>query len=113
MILTIYETVVSTLALTHMVPPDDLNCALERRWLRLYANHDARAIKRIQEAHQCCGLMTTKDKAWPFQDANHRADACVRAFDRTKSCFRDWRQDEQVFAGLLLFVALTTLILKV
>ncbi|MCJ1423940.1 hypothetical protein MMC29_001825 [Sticta canariensis] len=95
-----------------MVPPDDLTCLLERNWSQLYSNKDDGAIKRIQEAHQCCGLKTVKDKAWPFPDKNHNSDACVKLFNRQKSCLGDWRQDEQIYAGLLLFVALMTFALK-
>lgn len=112
-VLFIYETVIATLAFTHMVPPDDLTCLLERNWSQLYSNKDEGAIKRIQETHQCCGFNTVKTKAWPFPDKNHSADACAKLFNRQKSCLGDWRQDEQIFAGLLLFVALMTFALKV
>lgn len=111
--LTIYETVIATLALTHMVSPDDLTCGLQRQWNRLYSNKDATSIRRIQDAHQCCGLVTAKDHAWPFQDKNNKADACITAFDRHKGCLLDWRQDEQIYAGLLLLVALSAIGLKV
>lgn len=111
--LTIYETVIATLALTHMVPADDLTCGLHRQWDRLYSKKDATAIRRIQDAHQCCGLVTPKDHAWPFQDKNNKADACIKSFDRHKGCLLDWRQDEQIYAGLLLLVALSTIGLKV
>lgn len=111
--LTIYETVIATLALTHMVPPDDLICGLQRQWYRLYSKKDATAIRRIQDAYQCCGLVTPKDHAWPFQDKNNKADACITAFDRHKGCLLDWRQDEQIYAGLLLLVALSAIGLKV
>lgn len=96
-----------------MVPPDDLTCGLHRRWDQLYSKKDATAIRRIQDTHQCCGLVTPKDHAWPFQDRNNNAEACIKAFDRHKGCLLDWRQDEQIFAGLLLLVALSTIGLKV
>lgn len=112
-VLSIYETVIATLAFTHMVPPDDLTCLLERNWSQLYSNKDEGAIKRIQEAHQCCGLNTVKTKAWPFPDKNHKSDACIKLFNRQRSCLGDWRQDEQIYAGLLLFVALMTFTMKV
>lgn len=113
MVLAIYETVIATLAFTHMVPPEDLTCLLERTWYRLYSNKDAGAIRRIQDAHQCCGLNSAKDKAWPFADKSHGADACIKAFGRQKSCMADWRQDEQIYAGLLLLVALMTFAIRV
>lgn len=111
--LTLVETIIATLALTHMVTPDNLTCGLRRQWDQLYSNKDATAIRRIQDAHQCCGLVTPKDHAWPFQDKNNEADACITAFDRHKGCLLDWRQDEQIYAGLLLLVALSTIALKV
>lgn len=111
--LTIYETVIATLALTHMIPADDLICGLQRQWYRLYSKKDASAIRRIQDGYQCCGLVTPKDHAWPFQDINNKADACITAFDRHKGCLLDWRQDEQIYAGLLLLVALSAIGLKV
>lgn len=113
MVLAIYETVIATLALTHMVPPDDLTCLLDRKWNQLYSNKDAGAITRIQDAHNCCGLHTAWDKAWPFPDKYHGVDACMKTFHRQKSCLGDWRQDEQIYAGLLLFVALMTFVVKV
>lgn len=111
--LTMYETVIATLALTHIVRPDDLICGLQRQWYELYSNKDATAIRRIQDGHQCCGLVTPKDHAWPFQDKNTMPDACITAFDRHKGCLLDWRQDEQIYAGLLLVVALSAIGLKV
>ncbi|MCJ1270473.1 hypothetical protein MMC22_010370 [Lobaria immixta] len=111
-VLAIYETVIATLAFTHMVPPDDLTCLLDRKWSQLWSNKDEGAIKRIQDAHKCCGLKTIRDRAWPFPDKYRGTDECIKAFKRKKSCMGDWRQDEQIQAGLLLFVALMTFALK-
>lgn len=112
-VLAIYETVIATLAFTHMVPSDDLTCLLDRKWSQIWSNKDEGAIKRIQDAHECCGLNSIRDRAWPFPDKDHGTDACIKAFGRKKSCIGDWRQDEQIQAGLLLFVALMTFALKV
>jgi hypothetical protein len=54
--LVIYETIITTLALTHMTPPNDLSCHLERQWSWLFSNKNADVIRRIQDRHQCCGL---------------------------------------------------------
>ena len=113
MLLTIYETVVATLALTHMAPPGNLACPLDRQWGRLYSNKDDGAIRSIQDAHQCCGLHHVKEMAWPFQDQNHGADACSKMLGRQGSCFGQWRRDEQIGAGLLLLVAVMTFLIKV
>lgn len=113
--LVIYEAVIATLTFVHIAPPSDLVCGLERTWGRLYSNKDEWAIKRIQEVHQCCGLHTVKDKAWPFADKklDRGNDACLKAFGRQKACLGEWRRDEQISAGLLFMVALTLILLKV
>ena len=95
-----------------MVPPDDLTCGLRRRWNQLYSRKDATAIRRIQDTHQCCGLVTPNYHAWPFQNKNDKADACIITFDRRKGCLLDWSQDEQINAGLVLLVAQSTIGLK-
>ncbi|CZT46564.1 uncharacterized protein RSE6_07010 [Rhynchosporium secalis] len=86
----IYETVIATLALTHMVPPDSLICGLESKWQQFWSAHDIKAgdsIRTIQDALNCCGFNSLKDRSWP--------------------------RAEQINAGLLLLVALTVFIIKV
>ena len=53
-------------------------------------------IKVIQESvppllallteFQCCGFMTTKDRAYPFPDAHNTATACVEQYGYTEPC---------------------------
>ena len=113
MLLIIYETAIATLALNHMAPPGNLTCHLERQWGQLFSNKNAEVVRRIQDRHQCCGLHSTVDKAWPFPDKGHPVTACREAFNRRQSCFGGWRQDEQITAGLLLLVAVVAFLLKV
>ena len=113
MLLIVYETVIATLALTHVAPPSDLICGLERQWGALFSNKDAEAIRRIQNQFQCCGFRSVNDRAWPFPDRRHKAGACVEAFGRSGSCLGGWRQMEQVTGGLILLVAVVTFLLKV
>lgn len=112
-LLIIYYTIIITLSLTHMVPPDDLICHLDRQWQHLYSAKKQDSIKRIQDAHQCCGLHKAEDRAWPFPDKRHGTDACLSAFGRQKSCLGDWRKDEQVTAGLILLVTVVAALIKV
>ena len=112
-LLVIYDTVIATLSLTNMASNDNLNCALDRTWDRLFRSKDSAGIRRIQDAHQCCGLHSILDRAWPFQNRDHGVNACAKAFNRTKACLGSWRRDEQIAAGLLLLVALSTFLLKV
>lgn len=109
----VYETAIATLSLTHLVPNDDLNCGLDQKWDRLFRSKDSAGIRRIQDAHQCCGLNSILDRAWPFQNRDHGVNECAKAFNRTKACLGSWKKDEQIAAGLLLLVAIVTFLLKV
>ncbi|KAF6224254.1 hypothetical protein HO133_010829 [Letharia lupina] len=111
-LLIIYETVIATLALTHVAPPSELICGLERQWGALFSSKNADAIRRIQEQFQCCGFRNVQDRAWPFPDRSHTARACVEAFGRGSSCLGGWRQMEQVTGGLILLVAVVAFLLK-
>ena len=111
--LIIYETVIATLALTHVAPPSELICGLERRWGVLFSSKNVHAIRTIQENFQCCGFRNVQDRAWPFPDRSHTARACVEAFGRNTSCLGGWRQMEQVTGGLILMIAIVTFLLKV
>ena len=113
MLLVIYETVIATLALTYVTPPNDLSCHLERQWSWLFSNKNADIIRRIQDRHQCCGLYSVQDRAWPFPDRSHTAAACHEAFGRQRSCFVGWRQDEQITGGLMLLVAVVAFFIQV
>ncbi|RDL36032.1 Uncharacterized protein BP5553_06644 [Venustampulla echinocandica] len=105
----LYETIVATLALTHMLPPSSLRCGLETKWGNLYRSKNAEAIRRIQDSLNCCGLNSVRDRAFPFGSPSH----CDEVFGRSNSCFGEWRQQEQLHAGLLLLVALVVFAVKV
>ncbi|PVH81893.1 hypothetical protein DL98DRAFT_514272 [Cadophora sp. DSE1049] len=105
----IYETVIATLALTHMIPPTALNCELGSKWQMLWRMKDGNAIRTIQDALNCCGFNTVRDRSWPFEDPA----TCSKTFNRSQSCVRPWRRSEQNMAGLLLLVAVVVFIIKV
>ena len=112
-LLIIYETVVATLALSHMVPASELTCGLDRQWTHLFSSKDAEKIRRIQDRHHCCGLRTAIDRAWPFPDKHHLAASCTQMFDRPQSCLAGWMQDMQMTAGLMLLVVVVVFLTKV
>src|ERR1700761_4029317 len=62
LVLFIGETVLATLAGTYISPEGSLRCGLEDRWQSLVANRDGDALKKIQDALQCCGLHGTLDR---------------------------------------------------
>jgi len=105
----IYETVVATLALTHLVPPGSLLCGLDQQWLHLWRVKDGDAIRLIQDTLNCCGLNSVLDRSFPFTDPA----TCSKYFHRTQACMGAWRQAEQINAGLLLLVAVVVFIIKV
>jgi hypothetical protein len=105
----IYETVVATLALTHILPPEALVCGLGDRWEKLYVAKDGDAIRAIQDSFKCCGFRTVKDRAFPWGSPSQ----CSDVFEYTRSCLKRWRKAEQINAGLLLLVAVIVFVLKV
>lgn len=108
----VYETAIATLALTYMIPPASLRCGLAEKWLSLYNSKNGMAIGKIQDALDCCGLNSVKDKAFPFQRDGH-ASTCAIDFGRSQTCFGGWRKAEQTTAGLLFLVAVITFLIKV
>ena len=99
----IYESALAAIAGTHISPPGNLNCALRETWEKIFSEKDQQPIKRIQDAFQCCGLMSMKDKAWPFPDATHDANACmVKYEERSRACLDPWRDEERKVAIMLL-----------
>ncbi|GAB7335587.1 hypothetical protein MBLNU13_g07920t1 [Cladosporium sp. NU13] len=73
-LLLIYETVLATLAGTHLRASD---CELREKWQGMFHAKDAQGIRAIQEALQCCGFGSTKDMAWPFPGQGRGAGECV------------------------------------
>jgi len=79
----------------------------------LFRAKNEKVIRRIQDALGCCGLHTTVDKAWPFQDKQRGVDACVKRYERTKSCFAGWRDEERGAAGMIVGVVVGVVVWKV
>jgi hypothetical protein len=109
----VFETVLATLAGTHISPPGDLDCALRERWQSLFRTKDGESIKRIQNRFACCGLGSTKDMAWPFPGNGRDVDACMVRYERTESCLGAWREEERKVAIMLLVVPVAVFVWKV
>ncbi|KAI7084272.1 hypothetical protein KC356_g6905 [Hortaea werneckii] len=108
----IYETVVATLAGVYVSPFGGMQCALKDRWAALRSAKDADSIRKIQDAFNCCGLMSTKDMAWPFPEKAHpEADRCLVRFDRSQACIGPWRAEEQRVAVMLMIVPIAILVI--
>ena len=63
--------------------------------------------------HDCCGLHSVRDMAWPFPTHGRGPEACTGLTGRRGSCFGPWRRDEQIAAGLMLTVGMGTILVKV
>lgn len=99
-LMTILPTVIATLAATYIAPSDN-NCHIEQKWQSYYHNKDVNAIRTIQDKLQCCGLRSTRDRAWPFKDATHGDDACERTMGYQQSCLQSWSEQEKRIAVLV------------
>ncbi|KAI0403468.1 hypothetical protein F4802DRAFT_571526 [Xylaria palmicola] len=93
--------VLATLAAQGFAPGPALNCGLEGSWQRLWHTHDGRAIQRIQDAFECCGFHSVRDRAWPPD----RDLQCSVLYDRHTACDAPWRASMQRTSGLQFAVA--------
>jgi hypothetical protein len=109
----VFETVLATLAGTHISPPGSLNCALRERWGSLFHSKSSDEIRRIQDAFNCCGLNSPKDMAYPFPGNGRDANACMVRYERTTACIDPWREEERKVAIMLLIVPLAVFVWKV
>ena len=113
-VLLVYETVVVTLAGTHIGLLASLGCGLEENWRKLFSGKDETAIRSIQDRFGCCGLRSPTDMAWPFPNKGDRRNkACTEMYGRTSSCFETLRSEEQKVAGMLIAVGLGVFLWKV
>ncbi|KAI0432282.1 hypothetical protein F5Y09DRAFT_339787 [Xylaria sp. FL1042] len=97
--------VIATLAAQGFVPSQTLRCTLEGSWQHLYQNHDGRAIERIQNAFDCCGLHSVVDRTWPKRH-------CGEIYDRDTSCDLPWTASMQRTSGLQFAVVVLTGIIQ-
>ncbi|RYO77327.1 hypothetical protein DL766_009718 [Monosporascus sp. MC13-8B] len=83
-----------------------LACSLEGAWQRLWSVHDGRAIERIQDAFNCCGFNSVRDRAWPpHNNRDNQDNQCSVLYRRSTPCVGPWRAAMQRDAGLEFVVA--------
>lgn len=108
----ILSIVLCTLFATDLVPSDALQCQLSTEWQRLWTSHDANSIRTIQDAFNCCGFNSVKDRFWPFPHKDSRPD-CATQWDRTTSCAGPWMQALRASAGVDFAIVVTVGLLQV
>lgn len=108
----VISIVLATLFFSNIPPSDVRNCMLSTVWQRLFSNHDAESLRRIQDAFNCCGYNSVRDRAWPFP--NHQtARRCEEMYGRTLACGRPLRSALQRASGIEFGVVLMSAILQV
>ncbi|KAI9665740.1 MAG: hypothetical protein M1821_003674 [Bathelium mastoideum] len=113
-VLLVYETVVATLAGTHLAPARSLECGLDEAWKWMFQRKQEEAVRTIQDAFECCGLRRPWDMAAPFlRQGGAGSRACMEMTGRTESCLGSWKAEEQKVAGMLLAVAVGVFLWKV
>lgn len=90
----VLTVVLATLAAQGFVPGQLLECSLEGKWMGMWRAQDGRSIQRIQDAFNCCGLRSIKDRDWP-------RDQCRKSYpSRQDSCLAPWSASMQRSSGL-------------
>jgi hypothetical protein len=79
----------------------------------MFGQKQENAIRIIQDAFKCCGLHSPVDRAWPFPGHGVEANACRVQYERERSCFDQWRTEEQLVAGMMLIVVILVFLWKV
>lgn len=103
----VLAAVLATLTAEGFAPGQVLDCGLEINWQSLWHTHDGRAIQRIQDSFNCCGLRSLVDRDWP----RHQCQELYK--NRHVSCLAPWRSSMQRSAGLGFTVAVAVGILQV
>ncbi|KAF7586997.1 hypothetical protein BBP40_007889, partial [Aspergillus hancockii] len=112
-LLTILPSGLATLALTYLFSPDLFACSLINQWQFYFHNKDSHAIRRIQDRLRCCGLRSVRDRAWPFKDATHGDDACVRQIGYERACIGPWGEEQRSAAWMVVWAAVLVLVVKI
>ncbi|KAM5355564.1 hypothetical protein ACJ41O_002210 [Fusarium nematophilum] len=97
-------TILATLLFQGVVPSAAMECMLDTEWMRMFRAHDASGIRRIQDAFDCCGLNSVRDRAYPFPGM--APSSCAETYGRRIACREPWRGALQTASGLDLAVVL-------
>lgn len=107
----VVTTILATLHGADLAPGAARDCELAARWQHLFRAKDARAVRAIQDALQCCGFRSVGDMAWPFPPAD--VPRCAARFDRALACRGPWADALRRSAGASLGVVLAVGMLQV
>ncbi|KAF4449151.1 hypothetical protein F53441_7547 [Fusarium austroafricanum] len=97
-------TILATRLLERAMPSEMMECRLDTKWMNMFRAHDASSIRRIQDAFDCCGLNTIRDRAYPFPGM--RPSNCDETYGRRTACREPWAGALQKLSLLDLAVVL-------
>lgn len=100
----IVTVVLATLSFEGILPGANLNCNLHNVWQELWRSHNSRAIERIQDSFNCCGLISLKDMSEPHQGTD--TSLCSSMYHRSTPCIGPWTNAMQQNSGFGFGVAL-------
>ncbi len=89
----VLAVVLATGFFANAAPSDVRTCLVGTTWQRMFASKDAATLRRIQDAFNCCGLNSVRDRAWPFAEdlaGGIGGAPCADRFGRTQSCAAPW-----------------------
>ncbi|PQK11839.1 hypothetical protein BB8028_0003g04610 [Beauveria bassiana] len=104
--------ILATLFFSYIPSSDARDCLLSTVWQRIFSSHDAQTIRRIQDAFNCCGFNTVRDRAWPFP-THETARSCEEMYGRTIACNRPFRATLQRASGVEFGVLMISGLVKI
>lgn len=75
----------------------------------MFRHRDSQAIRAIQDALECCGFNSVKDRAYPFGQPS----TCAETYGRSESCRDKWKGVMQTSAGVDFGVVIAVGLLQV
>jgi len=104
-----FNVILATLVAARLSPKVSL---LDDQWRHMYSEKSL-AIKNIQTSFECCGFMSVKDRAYPFPDSHHTANACVEKYGYTQPCAPQMANATHSAAVIFFLVVFFTIVSKV
>lgn len=77
--------------------------------MKMFRARDAKAVRAVQDALECCGFNSVRDRAYPFGQPS----TCAETYGREDSCGKAWSGVMRTSAGVDFGVVLAVALLQV